>query len=79
MARTTPCDITSPHFGQRSCNYPLPLVMQDHWVFWLGPLFGATIATIMFEALLRPPEPMLKKLDMDDPQSGQGAYDETRV
>ncbi|KAG5181580.1 aquaporin [Tribonema minus] len=63
---------------------------KDHWVFWLGPLIGATIATLLFEAILRPPEPA-PKLEAEDPQaklyetsnqnssSRHGAYDETRV
>ncbi|CAM9121113.1 unnamed protein product [Ascophyllum nodosum] len=31
---------------------------EDHWVFWIGPLLGGVLATIMWEAILRPEQPV---------------------
>ncbi|CAM9543101.1 unnamed protein product [Phaeothamnion confervicola] len=33
-------------------------VWTSHWVFWVGPILGALLAVFLFEAVLRPPEPV---------------------
>jgi hypothetical protein len=60
-------------------------------VFWLGPLIGATLATVTFEAIIRPPEQMVAlepeniKSNLNDGfsdsnhKAGRPAYDDSRV
>ncbi|CAN0185408.1 unnamed protein product, partial [Discosporangium mesarthrocarpum] len=31
---------------------------DDHWVFWIGPLLGGVLATLVWEAILRPQHPV---------------------
>ncbi|CAM9465452.1 unnamed protein product [Laminaria digitata] len=31
---------------------------DDHWVFWVGPMLGGALATIVWEAILRPEQPV---------------------
>ncbi|CAM9677662.1 unnamed protein product [Pylaiella littoralis] len=34
---------------------------DDHWVFWLGPLLGGVLATVVWEAVLRPDQAVVEE------------------
>jgi hypothetical protein len=61
---------------------------KAHWIFWLAPFFGATLATIIFEGVIRPPEMIAAEMTPEDVKSalhanhngnGQLAYDQSGV
>lgn len=53
----------------------------QHWVFWIGPLLGASIATFTWEAILRPLEiiqdPEDDKANLNQQEGGR--YDESHL
>eukprot|EP00752_Nemacystus_decipiens_P008578 g7659.t2 len=34
---------------------------DDHWVFWVGPLLGGVLGTVVWEAVLRPDQPIVEE------------------
>eukprot|EP00903_Cladosiphon_okamuranus_P015435 g14256.t1 len=34
---------------------------DDHWVFWAGPLLGGVLGTVVWEAVLRPDQPVVEE------------------
>ncbi|CAM9232943.1 unnamed protein product [Phaeothamnion confervicola] len=51
----------------------------NQWIFWVGPLIGATIATLLFELVFRLPEPRDRDNVADPPASSSAASNRSAV
>lgn len=48
-------------------DYCRPLVWSTHWIFWVGPILGAVLASLCYEHILK--HPIKMEVDTPEPQA----------